>query len=125
MNRDIIGLGDFQGADFLTKSFASVNETDEMQISLAFNSLDLMKGKKSAEGDERIYKNKVYIKSKLGHWTEKKSGKTLKSHAREAGEHHLKATIEEGTDPLLRKHAHDEMKRREKYEYPKKDENKK
>lgn len=112
---NIIGLQDYQDRENLQKSFCRTNED---LISVAFNLHDLSKGKKSVEGEERVYKNKIYIK-KGKYWTEKKTGKTLQAHAREVGEHHLKQTIEEGEDPLLRKHAHSEMKRRERYEYPK------
>ena len=117
---DIIGLKDYNGRDLLTKSFANINDQDEKQISLAFNCLDLMKGKKSEEGEERVYKNRVFVK-KGRHWVEKKEGKTLKSHAREIGEHELERTIKESGDPLLRQHAHSELKRRQKYEYRNKD----
>lgn len=111
----VIGLQDYQDRDNLQKSFCKTNED---LISVAFNLYDLSKGKKSVEGEERVFKNKIYIK-KGKYWTEKKGSKTLQAHAREAGEHHLKATIEEGNDPLLRKHAHNELSRRQKYEYPK------
>ena len=119
MNKaDVIGLTDYNSNDLIIKSFT--NEVDENKISLALNYVDLIKGKKSQDGEERVYKNRIFIK-KGRHWVEKDKGKTLKSHAREVGEHELERTIKESGDPLLRQHAHSELKRRQKYEYRNKD----
>jgi hypothetical protein len=94
----------------IAKSFI---DTEDL-ICKALDQHDLIKGAKHSEGDVRVYKGKAYEHSK-GKWAPKQD-KSLHEHAKATAEKHLKKTTSESKDPVLREHAHKELRRREKEE---------